>query len=114
LAGVWFSPADYNMKENFQPVDGKLLLEKLSRLPITEWNDKAEKGVKHIGPVAQDFYAAFGLGNDDKSISTIDPSGIALAAIQELAKQNQELRTELEQLKKEIEALHSQSKTENK
>jgi hypothetical protein len=114
VGGSWTNSSDRNLKENFTPVNTKLLLEKLSRLPITEWNYKTEKGVKHIGPVAQDFYATFGLGNDDKSISTIDPSGIALAAIQELAKQNQELRTELDQLKKEIETLHSQSKADNK
>jgi hypothetical protein len=54
-------------------------------MPITRWrylNEDVDK--RHIGPMAQDFWAAFGLGDDDKHIGTIDESGVALAAIQGL------------------------------
>ena len=57
------------------------LLESLKELPIYEWQYKG-KDRRHIGPMAQDFHAAFGLGDDDKTIATIDADGIALAAIQ--------------------------------
>jgi hypothetical protein len=55
--------------------------------------------------MAQDFYAAFGLGDDNKSISTLDPDGVALAAIQELAKQVQELKNENHTLKSQVQSL---------
>src|SRR4030095_6194245 len=72
-------------KENFEAVDGRDILARLSRIPILKWNAKGtDPTIKHLGPMAQDFYAAFGLGDDDKSISTIDLDGVALASIQSL------------------------------
>ncbi|MBI3194455.1 MAG: tail fiber domain-containing protein [Ignavibacteriae bacterium] len=104
--GTWTNSSDKNKKEHFVPVDGKVLLEKLSTLPISMWNYIGEENnVKHIGPMAQDFRAMFGLGNDDKSISTIDPAGIALATIQELNKQNQSLQARIEELEKFVQSL---------
>ncbi|MGH8014590.1 MAG: tail fiber domain-containing protein [Candidatus Zixiibacteriota bacterium] len=112
---TWNNASDANAKENFEPVDGEEILDKISDLNITRWNYKGNDDVEHIGPTAQDFKDAFGVGANDKSISTIDPSGIALAAIkelnkqnQELAKQNSELKKELENLKKKVDELISQ------
>ena len=52
---------------------------------MESWSYKARPGNKHIGPMAQDFHAAFGLnGSDDTHIATVDESGVALAAIQGL------------------------------
>ncbi|MBS4029126.1 MAG: tail fiber domain-containing protein [Ignavibacteriales bacterium] len=111
-AGVWNSVSDRNKKENFTSVNGKSILEKVASLPITIWNYKSEGStIKHIGPTAQDFYQAFGLGNDDKTISTIDPAGIALAAIQELKKENESLRTELQQLSLQVQLLIAKEKS---
>ena len=65
-------------------------------MPITSWSYKAEKpSVRHIGPMAQDFYKAFGLGLDEKHITTIDEGGVALAAIQGLHQRNQTLTARL-------------------
>jgi len=101
--GVWTDNCDRHAKENFEPVNSAELLGKLKSLEITVWNYKTENpDIRHIGPVAQDFYAAFGVGNDDKSISTIDPAGIALATIQELEKRTGQLREENEHLKERI------------
>jgi hypothetical protein len=98
--GVWTNASDANLKENFQSVDGAEMLDKIAQLPISEWNYKNESDeTKHIGPTAQDFQKVFGVGENDKTISTIDPSGIALAAIKQLNKENKELKAELEQLK---------------
>lgn len=80
----WVNASDRNSKENFEKVDGEEILEKISDLEITKWNYKGDEDAQHIGPTAQDFKKTFGVGADDKSISTIDPSGIALAAIKEL------------------------------
>jgi hypothetical protein len=92
VGGTWTNSSDRNRKENFAPVDARELLATLEQLPITMWNYKSEGNkVRHVGPVAQDFYRLFHLGGDDRSISTVDPSGIALAAIKELHRRNQEL-----------------------
>ncbi len=83
--GSWGCSSDRNVKENFQPVDGRAILEKLAALPITTWNAiGTDPNVHRMGPMAQDFYAAFGLGDDDKVITTGDLDGVALASIQGL------------------------------
>jgi hypothetical protein len=100
----WRSSCDRNLKENFQPVDTQALLEKLCQMPITQWNVKAQSpDIRHVGPVAQDFHAAFSLGGtDDKSISSIDEAGVAFAAIQAL---NQKLDQTVKAKDAEIQAL---------
>ena len=81
----WSCSSDRNLKENLTPVDGRDVLQRLSRVPIQTWNAKGQyPAVKHLGPTAQDFSAAFALGDDDTRISTIDLDGVALAAIQGL------------------------------
>lgn len=83
--GAWTNASDRNVKANFAPVDGRAVLDKALSLPLSTWNYQAEDAATcHLGPMAQDFYATFGLGGDDKSISTIDPAGVSLAAIQGL------------------------------
>ena len=83
---TWVNGSDRNSKEQFAPVNPGEVLEKVSALPITEWKYKVEAdGTRHLGPVAQDFHAVFGLnGADDKHIATVDEEGVALAAIQGL------------------------------
>jgi hypothetical protein len=86
--GVWTNASDVNLKENFVALDKAEILEKLKNLEIKQWNYKSENdSTKHVGPTAQDFYAAFMLGGSDRSISTIDPAGVALLGIQALAEQ---------------------------
>jgi hypothetical protein len=83
--GVWTNASDRNLKENFTELDSADILKKIAALPITQWNYKTESAsTTHIGPVAQDFYAAFHTGNSDTSISTIDPAGVALLGIKAL------------------------------
>jgi len=63
------------------------VLSKINALNIQQWNYiKEDSSVRHIGPIAEDFYAAFNLGGSDRSISTIDPAGVALIGIQALSK----------------------------
>jgi hypothetical protein len=82
-------------------VDTSQILEHLSRLPLTTWNYKTQTPeVQHLGPTAQDFHGAFGLGDDDKYISAVDADGVALAAIQGLyglvKEKEAEIRTQQE------------------
>jgi hypothetical protein len=84
-SGTWESLSDVNAKQGFAPVNGRQVLNAVLSLPISSWSYRAQDpAVRHIGPTAQDFYAAFQLGRNDGYISTIDEGGVALAAIQEL------------------------------
>lgn len=83
--GTLSGPSDRNIKENFQEIDPQQILKKVANLPITKWNYIAdEKDTPHLGPMAQDFYSAFGLGDDQKRIPLMDNGGVALAAIKGL------------------------------
>ncbi|UCC79204.1 MAG: tail fiber domain-containing protein [Candidatus Zixiibacteriota bacterium] len=110
-ASAWASVSDSTLKRNIRPVDGEVILEKLSELPVSRWSYKTQdESIEHIGPMAQDFYAAFGLGEDERHISTIDPAGVALAGVKELIEIVNELREENKELKSRIEDLESKTK----
>ncbi len=107
--GTWTDASDAALKENFAAADPRAILARLAALPVQSWNYRAEgPGVKRLGPTAQDFYAAFGLGSDDKHISGVDAHGVAFAALQalDLASRQQEAR--LRELKTENDSLRSE------
>jgi len=88
--------SDMNAKANFVAVDGQAVLAKLASIPVELWNYKSQDAsIHHIGPMAQDFAAAFGVGEDNTHISTVDADGVALAAIQGLYQENQQLKARL-------------------
>lgn len=98
--------SDRNAKQDFTAVDGSSLLGRLAALEVSEWSYISEgPGVRHVGPTAQDFKAAFGLGDDDTHISLSDLSGVALAAIQELHLRLQQRDREIAELRRRLEAL---------
>ncbi|RMF30819.1 MAG: hypothetical protein D6759_11170 [Chloroflexi bacterium] len=108
--GTWTNASDRNLKENFALVDAQAVLEGVARLPIQSWNYKAEETtVRHLGPTAQDFYATFGLGADDRHIATVDADGVALASIQALYARNQALERRVAAQQAQIEALQRQN-----
>jgi len=102
---VWVNASDRNLKENFTPLDEGEILDRLESIPIQKWNYKDRPKATHIGPVAQDFYAAYELGEDDKSIGTVDADGIAFAAIKALHKAMKEQQVQSKQFKEENEKL---------
>ena len=119
-SGSWTSISDKNQKENLALVDCEEVLDKVSELPLSTWNYKSQdESIRHMGPMAQDLYAAFGLGETDTGITTIDADGVALAAIKGLNQRLEDtnkcmadkdreitaLRTELETLKSMIKDL---------
>jgi Chaperone of endosialidase len=91
-SGTWASLSDRNAKADIVPLDDASILAKVSALPVSAWRYKSESGVRHVGPMAQDFYAAFGVGEDNRHITSIDEDGVALAAIKALHRENAELR----------------------
>ena len=107
-SGSWTNSSDRNLKENFTQLDNQTILDKIIELPVTEWNYKKDKNALHIGPMAQDFYSIFGLNGDDNlSISTIDPAGVALVGIKAL---NENIDKETGVQQGEIDAIQGQVK----
>jgi len=92
-SGTWASLSDRNAKTDVVPLDADSILAKVASLPVSAWRYKSEKGVRHFGPMAQDFYAAFGAGADDRHITSIDEDGVALAAIKALNADLRRVRT---------------------
>lgn len=104
--GVWQNASDVNRKHLFEAVSGEDVLHKLRNLDIKEWSYRTEAdNIRHIGPTSQDFYAAFGLGTDTRSIGTVDADGIALAGVKALDARTQQQATAFEDLKAENLAL---------
>jgi trimeric autotransporter adhesin len=111
--GVWTNASDRNLKEGFAPVDGASLLANLDAIPMQTWKYKTDRpSIRHLGPMAQDFRAAFGLGEDDKHISTIDEGGVALAAVQELYREGLKKDATIRDLQAEIKADRLAAKAE--
>jgi len=104
-SGSWASVSDKTKKENFESVNTEEVLKKIESLKIITWNYKSESNkLRHIGPMAQDFYKLFGMGESNLTIGTIDMDGIILAGIKALdARVNylQRLK-EIDELKKRV------------
>ncbi|MCK7594472.1 tail fiber domain-containing protein [Pseudomarimonas salicorniae] len=101
-SGMVTQGSDVRTKNNIERVDGASVLNKLMRLPIFSWSYKWDaNGERHVGPMAQDFYSAFGLGGSDTRIAPLDVSGLAIAAVQEL-------NAELDKKEKRISDLEAQ------
>ncbi|RME39053.1 MAG: hypothetical protein D6788_06220, partial [Planctomycetota bacterium] len=101
--GVWTNASDARAKEGYKEVDRDDLLRRLAAMPISTWYYKAEgPRIRRIGPTAQDFHAAFGLG-DGTSIATVDADGVALAAIQGLYERMRNAEAKVRKLRVEYE-----------
>jgi trimeric autotransporter adhesin len=109
-SNAWSALSDRNSKANFALIDGRAVVEKLARIPISTWNYKTQAAsIRHIGPMAQDFAAAFSVGEDNTHISTIDADGVSLAAIQGLYQLSQDKDQQIAQLQARLEALENHS-----
>ncbi|MBZ0172218.1 MAG: hypothetical protein K8E66_07560, partial [Phycisphaerales bacterium] len=82
--GTWNNGSSRAWKSNLREVDPGSILECVAAMPILRWHYTGSDEGDHIGPMAEDFHTAFGLGNTDKYIATVDADGVALAAIQGL------------------------------
>ena len=103
---AWSILSDVNSKEHFRDLDGEDVLGKLTTMPVREWSYKAQSAaIRHVGPTAQDFHAAFGLGAEPRRINTIDADGVALAAVKALEARTRELRDGDRALNERISAL---------
>ena len=101
-SGSWETLSDRNAKMSIRPVDERQILEKLMGMSVSTWQYKGQSEVvPHIGPMAQDFYAAFGMGRDEHYISSVDADGVALASVQGLYQLVQEKDARIAALEKQ-------------
>ena len=108
-SGSWNNLSDRNLKANFRPVDPLSILNQVAAVPVQTWNYTTQnESIRHIGPMAQDFSAAFNVGENNTTISTVDAQGVAFAAIQGLYQVAQAKDAQIDQQQTQISALQSQ------
>ena len=115
-SGVFNCTSSRTTKENFLAVDGDDVLNRLRKVPVSSWNYITEGSqVRHLGPMAEDFHQAFGLGTDNKSIGVQDLAGVSLVAVKalearatKLQESNAQLSAGLEQKTAEVNQLRSE------
>lgn len=99
------------IKHGFEFVDSALILSKVMELPVLNWSYDNAPDVTHIGPVAEDFFQLFGLGDSSSHIATVDRDGVALAAIQGLKDEKdaeiKALKNEIREIREQIEAIQA-------
>jgi len=107
ISGTFVSASSRTIKDNIESVEPREILDMVSSLPIYKWNYiNDEASVKHIGPIAEEFYELFRLGSDNKHIASLDTSGIALAAIQALSSELKIKSNQIESLEKKNKQLN--------
>jgi hypothetical protein len=99
--GAWGSLSDRASKRAIKPASGRKVLRKLASVPVSTWSYRAQdRSIRHIGPMAQDFYRAFGVGEDRRHIDSVDADGVALAAIKGLSRKVERLQRKVASLEK--------------
>lgn len=105
--GAWVSSSDSSKKHRWEDVDSETVLQQVAGMPVRRWSYREESdSVRHMGPTAQDFRTAFGLGDTDRAIATVDADGVSLAAIKALVQRTTELRRENDELRQALADLH--------
>ncbi len=107
-ATAWTILSDREAKADFQSVEPRAILAKLAAMPVSSWKYKHDSSRRYIGPSAQDFMAAFGLGHNERGINTLDADGVTFAAIQGLVEELKLRDKDIEQLKAELRALRDE------
>ena len=105
----WTCASSRTLKENFVAVNGEDVLLRIRDIPITTWNmTGGDRGVRHLGPVAEDFWHAFGLGLGETTIGLGDIDGVNLAAAKALEARTRSLQEQLDQRTAEVSELRGE------
>ncbi len=98
-----------NLRERFRDLDDDEVLSKIARMPIREWSVTGQDpAVRHLGPAAEDFHLAFGLGDNPERVDPADADGVALRSVQALEART---RTEHENMLHDTQALADESES---
>ena len=116
IKGTLTQGSSRTYKDNIESVDVMDILSKVAALEVSKWSykenqgDSTVNGIRHVGPMAEDFHAQFGLGHTDKGISSLDSAGVALAAIKGLNQLVGEKSTQIQHQKQAIDDLKLENK----
>ncbi|MBE0540227.1 MAG: tail fiber domain-containing protein [Verrucomicrobia bacterium] len=111
VTGTFNNNSDRNAKQAIEPINPSQILDHVIALPLSQWSYKTDPATRHLGPMAQDFHAAFNLGTDEKHIAPLDEAGVALAAIQGLNEKVEVRSQKAEDRMQKLEAENSELKT---
>ncbi|MBL0175194.1 MAG: hypothetical protein IPP94_08035 [Ignavibacteria bacterium] len=100
--GSWSTISDSTKKERFHTIDAEATLRSFATLRLGSWSYKGD-GQRHYGPMAQDWFAAFGrdgvgVVGTDTSLATADVDGILCITIQALEKRTAELKSKTDEI----------------
>jgi hypothetical protein len=102
-SGVFSCSSSRTLKDRFATVDGEDLLARIRQVPVNSWSYIGEQGnVRHLGPFAEDFRAAFGLGTDERSIGLLDIDGVNFAAVKALETRTEQLQQQIQERDRRI------------
>lgn len=102
--------SDRNIKHGFEEIDVQEILGRLVEIPVSKWSyTDQQPDVRHIGPMAQDFFAKFGVGPDDRHINMLDANGVNMAAIQALYRRLEDQDAEIRALRAEMAEMKQRS-----
>ncbi|HXH17531.1 MAG TPA: hypothetical protein VNJ07_00485 [Chitinophagales bacterium] len=104
LGGVWTDASARSKKEDISFPDARQMLGKIEKLPVARWKYSGTENEYHIGPMADDFFRLFQVG-DEQSISAMDKTGVLFLGVQALAQENSELRAALQEQQERIKSL---------
>jgi hypothetical protein len=105
----WTCASSRTLKENYLSVDGEYVLSRLRDMPITTWSMiGADASVRHLGPVAEDFHRAFGLGIGETTIGMGDIDGVNIAAAKALEVRTRDLQDQLNERTRQVQTLQAQ------
>jgi hypothetical protein len=100
-SGSWSTLSDSTLKENITLPDVDQIAQKAKHIKVYSWNYIAQNdSIRHIGPMAQDFYAAFGLGENEATISSVDFDGINLLLLKTLIEKEELLTGKINEMMK--------------
>ncbi|MDO3387342.1 tail fiber domain-containing protein [Gilvimarinus sp. SDUM040013] len=102
ISGTLSQGSSRAIKHDIQPLSGEWVLSNLSKLEINEWRYDEAPDQRHVGPMSEDFFDAFGLGPDNKHIAPGDMAGLSLAAVKALHDENKRLEERLERLEQAL------------
>lgn len=95
-------PSSRALKEDFRAVNGREVLARLAAMPVSEWSYRSDPASRHIGPVAEDFRSAFGLGVEGAGLNVGDVAGVTIAAMQGLWTELQEQKAAAKEQEKTL------------
>jgi trimeric autotransporter adhesin len=104
----WVCSSSRALKENFTPVDGEELLARIRGVELNRWTligDPAR--TPHLGPFAEDFHAAFGLGDDPKAIGHQDIDGVNFGGVKALDARTVQMQSRMDEQARQIEQLQA-------